>query len=65
MDTAKETDKKATIEMQETTAKSFKDLKDKIRKCETVGSNFMQVIKNLDEKYTKVNGTFKKEITAI
>lgn len=64
-DNFREMDQSASKEVNEKNKKLFKDIKDRLRKTETVGSNSMTVIKNLDDKYTKVNGTFKQEIAAM
>ena len=55
-------DQKAIKETNEKNAKLFKDVKERLRKAETIGSNSMTVSKNLDDKYTKINTNLKKEM---
>jgi len=61
-DNFRDIDQKSIKETNDKNSKLFKDVKDRLRKAETIGSNSMTVIKNLDEKYTKVNNSLKQEM---
>lgn len=55
----RETDQKSLKETNTKTQKYIKEIRDRLKKAEAVGTNSMSVIQKVDDKYSKANISLK------